>query len=108
MNPIAWLTGETVEVMVDVDIERTWESFHAYTVPDGIEMRPGDEMIVHGVPTDIPYGERFVSKLPATVYRAGLFGRVWTRFASTFDLTELYEVGFQSAYEGDLKLGRAP
>ena len=31
----------------------------------------------------------------ATLRRAGFMERMWTRFTSFFEITELYEVGFQ-------------
>ncbi|MBV8912703.1 MAG: hypothetical protein JOZ05_06655 [Acetobacteraceae bacterium] len=85
---------ETVQIRADVDIEKTPESFHAYAVPDGIDIRPGDVVVVHGVPTDIGFGERLVMQCQATVHRAGPLLRLWTGFAAMFQLTELYEVGF--------------
>ena len=84
----------TVSIHCDVDIEKTAESFHAYAVPDGIAIRPGDVVVVHGVPTDIGFGDRLISRSPATVTRAGPLARVWTGLTSFLELTELYEVGF--------------
>ena len=62
--------------------------------PDGIDIRPGDIVTVHGVPTDIGFGERLVMQCQATVTRAGPLLRLWTEFTAMFELTELYEVGF--------------
>lgn len=86
----------TVTIRADVDIEKTAESFHAYAVPDGIDIRPGDVVIVHGVPTDIGFGERLITQCSATVHRAGPVKRAWTSLMSMFQLTELYEVGFEA------------
>lgn len=86
----------TVTIRADVDIEKTAESFHAYAIPDGIDIRPGDIVIVHGVPTDIGFGERLVTQCSATVHRAGPLLRLWTAFTAMFELTELYEVGFDA------------
>ena len=86
--------GEVVEIHADIDIEKSRESFHAHAVPDGIAIRPGDVVVVHGVPTDIGFGDRLVSRCTATVTRAGPLARKWTEFTSMFELTELYEVGF--------------
>jgi hypothetical protein len=94
---VSWLGGGgTVECTVDVDIEKTVESFHAYTVPADLDINPGDVLHLHGVPTDIGFGEQFTMQVRATVERAGPLTRLWTRAASLFELTELYEVGFQS------------
>jgi hypothetical protein len=83
-----------VEVRCDVDIEQTAESFHAHAVPDGIDIRPGDVVVVHDVPSDIGFGEHVTCRCRATVLRAGLLARWWTRMTAIFELTELYEVGF--------------
>ena len=63
-------------------------------MPEGIDIRPGDVVLVHGAPTEIGYGERIACECWATVLRAGLFERAWTHVASLFELGELYEVGF--------------
>ena len=95
--------GRTVEVMCDVDIEQTAESLHAHAVPDGIEIRPGDVVRVHGMPADIAFGERVAFRCKATVIRAGAIERIWAEFSSLFELTELYEVGFQPQSEIGLR-----
>jgi hypothetical protein len=89
------LGGETVEGTVDVEIEKTQESFHVYAIPASFEVREGDEVLLHGVPTEIDFGAQFTMQCRATVQRAGMLERAWTRVASLFELTELYEVGFQ-------------
>lgn len=91
-----WLFGRrVVQVRADVDIEQTQESFHAHAVPDGVEIRPGDVVQVHGVPSGIGFGEHLVLQCPATVSRAGAIVRAWTGFTAMFELTGLYEVGFE-------------
>jgi hypothetical protein len=94
---MSWLSGGTVECTVDVDIEKTVESFHAYTVPADLDINEGDVVHLHGVPTDIGFGEQVTMQCRATVERAGRLARMWTRATSLFELTELYEVGFQDA-----------
>lgn len=90
-----WLLGgEIVEVECDVDIEQTPLSFHAHAVPDGIDIRPGDSVQVHGVPAGIDFGGAVTCRCPATVTRAGALTRWWTGLTAMFELTELYEVGF--------------
>jgi hypothetical protein len=84
----------TVEVPCTVDVEHSFDSLHAYVDLDGIEVGPGDEVLVHGAPTEVPYGERVVVRRSATVLQAGPLGRLWTRLAARFELTDLYEVGF--------------
>ncbi len=89
------LARRRVEADCDVDLERTLDSFHAYAVPDGIAIRPGDVVQVHGMPSRLQFGEARCFRTTATVIRAGWLRRAWTRAASVFDLTSLYEVGFQ-------------
>ncbi len=86
---------ETVDVTCDLDIEKTQESFHAYAIPEGIEIREGDIVLIHDAPTQIDFGARFTMECRATVSRAGPLARAWTRLTSMLELTELYEVGFQ-------------
>lgn len=90
---------ETLEVTCQVDIEQTPESFHAYAVPEGVDIRPGDRVIVHDAPASVAFGEKILCTRRATVVRANMLERVWTRFAGLFGITELYEVGFQSEGE---------
>jgi hypothetical protein len=88
------MSREIIELVCDIDIEQTKESFHAHAIPDGAEIGPGDVVIVHDAPTDIPFGEIYTGTRRATLFRANAVTRVWTQFASIFEITELYEVGF--------------
>lgn len=85
----------SIEVPCTVDIEQTAESLHAHAIPDGIDIRPGDTVLVHGVPEAIRFGDRVTLQCRATVIRAGWLERIWTKTKGLFALTELYEVGFQ-------------
>lgn len=88
------LGRQKVEVPCTIDIERSFDSFHAYVELQGVEVGPGDEVLVHGAPTEIGWGEHLVCERTATVTRAGLFDRLWTKLTARLELTELYEVGF--------------
>ncbi|MBD8902835.1 hypothetical protein FV220_21320 [Methylobacterium sp. WL19] len=84
-----------VEVPCTVEIEQTPETLHAHVTLDAaFEIEPGDEVQVHDAPTSVPYGERLVVRRTATVTRAGILERLWTKFTGHFELTELYEVSF--------------
>lgn len=83
-----------IEVPCTVDVEHTFDSLHAYVELDGIEVGPGDQVIVHNPPTDVAYGEHVVCRRTATVIRATLLDRVKAHFEGYAELTELYEVGF--------------
>lgn len=85
-----------IEVPCTVDIEQSFDSLHAHVDLLGIEVGPGDEVLVHDAPTKVGYGERIVVQRRATVVRAGWLERLWTRATARLELTELYEVGFSS------------
>jgi hypothetical protein len=84
----------TLEVPCLLDIEVTPESVHAHAVPEGVTLYPGDRVIVHGAPDRIDYGDCYTMQCTATIIRAGLFTRLWTRVSSIGQITELYEVSF--------------
>jgi hypothetical protein len=78
-----------------VEIERSFDSFHAYAVPEDVVLRPGDQVIVHGAPAQVAFGEKYSFETSATIIRAGFFMRHWTQLRSILELTELYHVGFE-------------
>lgn len=92
------LFRRTFEATCMVDVEHTNDSLHAYVLLDDFEIGPGDEVIVRDPPMNVPFGGKVVRRCRATVIRAGLWGRVWTPISAYFELTGLYEVGFD---EGD-------
>ena len=51
---------------------------------------------MHGASIRLPYGEKLVEHRMATVTRATALGRLWTRFKSQFEITELYEISFSN------------
>lgn len=86
---------EINDIACTIDIENTFESLHAYVELDGdIPIYPGDEVIVHGEPVEVPYGERLRLRRQATVRRAGLVERAWTRMTGDFEFMELCEFSF--------------
>ncbi len=88
-------SARIIEVMCTVEIEQTQESFHAHAIPQGIEIRPGDSVLVHDAPSRVDFGSRISVPCRATVIRAGWFERIWTQATAMFELTQLYEVGFE-------------
>jgi hypothetical protein len=88
--------GRAIEVPCTVDIEHTAEFIHAFVELDGVEIGPGDEVLVHDAPTGVRFGEREVFRRRATVRRAGPLGRLWAHVEGYLELTELYEVGFSA------------
>lgn len=100
MKP-GWGSGrETIDVRCTIDLEQTPDSLHAYVDLDGIDVGPGDEVVVHDAPSSIAFGEKTVLDRQATVRRAGPLQRFWAHVEGYLELTELYEVSFSD--------GRAP
>jgi hypothetical protein len=92
-----WLSRrQVVEVPCTVDLEQTTESLHAYVELHGIDIRPGDEVIVHDPPAMVGFGERLTCERRATVVRAGQVQSLMARVAGYLELTELYEVSFSN------------
>ncbi|MFM9937808.1 MAG: hypothetical protein ACKVOL_16610 [Novosphingobium sp.] len=78
-----------------IEIEQTAEQFHAHVRLAGdIELRPGDQVRVHGAPIRVDFGQSIAIERMATVTRAGPLAQLWIKLAAYFDLTELYEVSF--------------
>jgi hypothetical protein len=88
------LFRHSVDVPCTIDIAHTPEEFHAHVTLDGIEVGPGDEVLVHGAPDRVGYGTQVVLERRATVVHAGWLQRLWTRMCARFELTLLYEVSF--------------
>ncbi len=82
-------------VPCSIEVERTRETLHAHVTLQGFEVSEGDEVTVRDAPTRPAFGQRIECQSFATVVRANVIERIWTRFVSYFQLTELYEVGFQ-------------
>ncbi len=94
-NPLRYARTETVPCTIE--IENTFESLHAHVTLHGAEpVEAGDEVLVHGNPIRVPYGERVTLHRNATVARATALERWLTKLAAGFELTELYEVSFSS------------
>ncbi len=89
----SWM-GSSVTVPCTVELSNTAETLHAHVELDGVEVGPGDEVLVHDAPFIVAFGEHTVYQRSATVSRASWFARIWTRMCSRFELTALYEVSF--------------
>ena len=86
---------KSFDVPCTVEIEQTSETLHAHVVLDGdIQIRAGDEVMVHDAPTHVEFGERLVVRRTATVIRGGPLDRLRARIEGYLELTELYEVSF--------------
>ncbi len=87
---------EVVQTPCTVDLLRTGAFLHAHVELDGVEVGPGDTVIVHDAPSEIGFGEHRVERRMATVMRANALDRFVTRITAYLELTELYEVGFSA------------
>jgi hypothetical protein len=94
MNNGERVDRNAVEVPCTVDIALTPEQFYAHVVLEGIEVQPGDEVLVHQSPVGVAAGQHIVCYRRATVIRASWPLRLWTRFCAHFQLTHLFEVSF--------------
>lgn len=78
-----------------VEVEHSDEFLCAHVhLAGGVEVGPGDRVLVHGAPISVGFGERRVVERMATVERASSIERAWTKLAGHFEMTELYEVSF--------------
>lgn len=90
-------TRDRFDTQCTIEIEHTFDNLHAHVELDGdVELGPGDQVKVHGAAVKLPFGERLTLRRPVTVWKATLFGRMWTKMKAQLELTELYEITFSS------------
>jgi hypothetical protein len=95
MSFLPALRRRTFESPCTVEIESSAETLEAHVVIESdYDLRPGDEVLVRDPPVEPPFGERIIVRCMATITRAGLPERLWTRIAGNFELSELYDVSF--------------
>jgi len=95
MNMLQKAEPRSFDVGCTIEIEQTGESLHAHvSLDDDVEIRPGDEVTIHGAPVTIAFGECINLRRTATVVRAGTLKRMVAHIAGYLELTELYEVSF--------------
>ncbi len=83
------------DVGCTVEVSHTFESLHAHVDLDGdVAIEPGDEVIVHGQPIVVPYGEVHTERRTATVTKATAIERLWTRATGDLEFMELCEFSF--------------
>lgn len=85
----------TIDVPCTIEVENTFESLHAHVrLEGGVVIHPGDEVLVHGEKVEVPYGERRTFSRMATIQRASLLERLWTRATGDLEFMELCEFSF--------------
>jgi len=77
-----------------VELAHTADDCYAHVILKGVEVGPGDEVLVHNPPTRIAWGERYAVERKATVSRASWWQRLKTYALARFELDLLYEVSF--------------
>jgi len=93
----SWLGRERIDIGCTIEVEHSFDSLHAHVELDGNPaVHPGDEIVVHGAPVDVAFGERVVLRREATLVRAHPLERAWTRVTGRFELMELCEFSFSS------------
>lgn len=79
-----------------VDMSNTSEYLYAHVDLDGLQVGPGDQVLVHDPIVDIPFGEVLSYQRTATVSKAGLLSRLWVYLTARLEITLLYEVSFST------------
>ncbi len=88
-------TRSAERVPCTVEVSHRFESLHAHVrFNNGAVVYPGDEVLVHGAPIMAAYGELIVEDRQATITRASLLERLWTRATGDFGFMELCEFSF--------------
>lgn len=90
-----YLATRRSDVTCTVDLEATHDHFHAHVDLNGVDIDPGDSVLVHGTPSRIPFGTVESFESTATVYRASWLKRQMVRLVGSTEISALYEVGFE-------------
>lgn len=95
MNAVFNALRRKETVACTVEINNTFDALGAHVRFDnGVVVHPGDEVLVHGAPVSIPYGESQSFRRTATINRANVLERAWTRATGDLDMMELCEFSF--------------
>ncbi|MGF1561238.1 MAG: hypothetical protein ACFB3T_03545 [Geminicoccaceae bacterium] len=95
---LGWLVPrERFDVPCQVEVAHTFDSLHAHVTLEGDPpIEPGDEVIVHGEPIDVAFGQTVIEDRMATVVRANWLERTWTKMTGSYEFMELCEFSFSS------------
>lgn len=92
----AWYTmSRRSEVPCTVDLEMTHDHFHAHVDLKGVEVDPGDEVLVRNTPSRMAFGTTTTFESSAEVKRASWLKRQIVKLTGGTEIHELYEVGFE-------------
>lgn len=79
-----------------IQLSNTAEFLYAHVELNGVEVGPGDQVLIHDPLTQIEFGQQMEFTRKATISRAGLLSRLWTYCTARLELTMLYEVSFST------------
>lgn len=86
---------QTIDVPCTIEVSHTFDSLHAHVkLEGGVTIEPGDEVMVHGAPVEVPYGQVQIFQRQATIQRASWVERMWTRATGDLEFMELCEFSF--------------
>ncbi len=94
MSTIWLFRRRRVEVPCSIEIENTNGNLLANVSIEGVEITPGDEVILHDAPARVARGDRTDMRGRATVILSGRLEQLWARITSYFEFSNLYNVGF--------------
>ncbi|MES2523309.1 MAG: hypothetical protein V4617_11455 [Gemmatimonadota bacterium] len=91
-----WYTARRrVEVPCTLDLIATHDHFGTHVHLQGVEVEPGDEVLVHNAPSRVPFGTEQTIASSATVHRASWLRRQFVKLTGGTEFYELYDVGFE-------------
>ena len=94
------MSARSFEVGCTVRVSHTFDDLSAHVELDGdLPIHPGDQVRVHGLAINPPYGAVCVERRRATVTRASWFERTWTRLTGDLDCLTLFDFGFTEETE---------
>lgn len=95
MNTRSSFLRRAITTMCTVTVRHTEESLEAHVELDGgLLPHAGDRITVYGDPVKVEYGSTVTLRRDATLVRGSVLDRLWVKFLSLFEVTELYEVSF--------------
>jgi hypothetical protein len=86
----------TKQVNYALEMSNTWDDLYAHVSLDNVDIGPGDEVQLHNVPVDLPFGQKKYVVGRATYLKANPLTKWWTKMMARFEITMLYEVSFST------------
>ncbi len=90
-----YLWKRRIDVPCTVQLVSTHDHFGAHVNLEGIEVDPGDSVLVHNAPSRVPFGTDRTIASRATVQRASWLRRQFVKLTGGTEFYELYDVGFE-------------